>query len=87
MEGDNKLKSLITLLSQKHGSILVAGCIGKMGLKIISVGERVFIYKYTHVYVCVGVSLAVFFLCYSTTVPFHYKSLFSCLKPQTVVSI
>lgn len=52
MEGDNKLKSLITLLSQKHGSILVAGCIGKMGLKIISVGEWVFIHKYTHV--CVG---------------------------------
>lgn len=55
MEGDNKLKSLITLLAQKHGSILVAGCIGKMGLKIISVGERVFIYNYTHV--CVWVFL------------------------------
>lgn len=55
MEGDNKLKSLITLLSQKHGSILVAGCIGKVGLKIISVGERVFIYKYTHVCMCVWV--------------------------------
>lgn len=52
MEGDNKLKSLITLLAQKHGSILVAGCTGKMGLKIISVGEQVFIYNYTHVCVC-----------------------------------